>query len=301
MGALRSLERQDEGAYNPSAVQVLTPSPPLRAYIRAFEYHPRWQETAEGLLPIWPHPYTLMPIRFGDPVQVIDRRANVIRLLPEAVLAGPVTGPVFDVITRERSTAQFLIVFQPGGALRLFGVPASALTNEALAAEDFIGASVRALVVRMRQARSPAEMVAIAEAFLLDHAAAAPAMSAVERAAQAQLRSRGRLPIAELIRASGYGRARFERTFVDCAGVTPKVFALLVRFDYALRLRAANPALSWIAISHEAGYFDQNHLVKEFKAMTGQLPSRPHDSQWRIAGGDALTDPVPAGPLRQAG
>jgi len=278
-------------------VQVLQPSPPLRAFVRAFEYHPHWRPNAAGVLPIWPHPYTLLPIRFGDPVKILDRQRNVLRLLPQAVLAGPVTGPHFDFITRERSTAQFLIVFQPGGASRLFGVSASLLTDDAIGAQEFVGATVRGLVERLRQARAPAEMVGIAEGFLLERAACVVGLNAVERAAQAQLRSRGRLAIAGLIRASGYSRSRFERAFLDCVGVTPKLFARLVRFDYALRLRAAHPALSWIAISHEAGYFDQNHFVKEFKAMTGQRPSMPHDSQWRIAGGDDLHEPASAGAL----
>lgn len=291
MAALRSLRRQDETDDCSPTVQVMRPSLPLRAFIRAFEYHPRWAATAVGCLPIWPHPYSVLPIRFGDPVQVIDHRRNVIRLLPDAVLAGPITDYHCDVVTRERCTAQFLIVFQPGAALRLFGIPATLLTNDAIGAEELLGSAARLLAEQMRAARSPAAMVQAAEVFLLEHVARATAPNVVERAAQAQLRSRGHLPIRELIRASGIGRSRFERSFLDYVGVTPKLFARLVRFDYALRLRAANPALSWIAISHAAEYFDQNHLVKEFKAMTGQPPSiLPSDRQWRIAGGDDLME-----------
>jgi len=291
MAALLSLRRQDETAYRSSTVRVMLPSLPLRAFIRAYEYHPRWAATETGLLPIWPHPYSVLPIRFGDPVQVIDRRRNVVRLLTDIVLAGPITDYHCDVVTRERCTAQFLIIFQPGGALRLFGIPTTLLTDDAIGAEDLLGSAARLLAEQVRAAHSPAGMMRAAEAFLLERVARAAAPNAVERAAQAQLCRRGRLPISELIRASGIGRSRFERIFLDRVGVTPKLFARLVRFDYALRLRAANPALSWIAISHEAGYFDQNHLVKEFKAMTGQPPSGlPSDRQWRIAGGDDLIE-----------
>jgi hypothetical protein len=42
---------------------------------------------------------------------------------------------------------------------------------------------------------------------------------------------------------------------------------------YALRLKEATPQRTWTELTFLAGYFDQNHMVKDFKALAGTAPS----------------------------
>jgi AraC-like DNA-binding protein len=65
----------------------------------------------------------------------------------------------------------------------------------------------------------------------------------------------------------------FERKFIQQAGVTPKMFARIVRFSKALALKDSNTCRSWTSIAHTCGYFDQTHFIKEFKLFTGETPS----------------------------
>lgn len=55
-------------------------------------------------------------------------------------------------------------------------------------------------------------------------------------------------------------------------GYSPKVFSRLVRFSKAYRLKESQPRLSWTAIAHTCGYYDQMHLIKDFKEFAGALP-----------------------------
>jgi transcriptional regulator GlxA family with amidase domain len=95
----------------------------------------------------------------------------------------------------------------------------------------------------------------------------------VHVAASRQLAAHGALPITALIAASGQGTRQFERRFLEHFGVSPKRFARIVRLNHALQLKNAERHLSWAVVGQMSGYFDQNHLIKDFKAMTGQLPS----------------------------
>ncbi len=55
--------------------------------------------------------------------------------------------------------------------------------------------------------------------------------------------------------------------------MNPKAYARIVRFSKAYRLHETFPQLSWTEIAHTAGYFDQMHLIKDFKEFAGVNPS----------------------------
>jgi AraC-like DNA-binding protein len=56
-------------------------------------------------------------------------------------------------------------------------------------------------------------------------------------------------------------------------GVPPKTFARVVRLQRLLEaLRSARDP-HWSALATWAGYYDQSHLVAEFKELTGVTPS----------------------------
>ncbi|RZK67983.1 MAG: AraC family transcriptional regulator, partial [Pedobacter sp.] len=66
---------------------------------------------------------------------------------------------------------------------------------------------------------------------------------------------------------------QFERTCKERIGMNPKMYARIVKFSKAYRLREAFPQLSWIQIAHESGYFDQMHMIRDFKVFAGVNPS----------------------------
>jgi AraC-like DNA-binding protein len=39
-------------------------------------------------------------------------------------------------------------------------------------------------------------------------------------------------------------------------------------------LKVEHPTLTWTEITYRAGYFDQTHLVKDFKSLAGETPSQ---------------------------
>jgi AraC-like DNA-binding protein len=56
-------------------------------------------------------------------------------------------------------------------------------------------------------------------------------------------------------------------------GMSPKLYCRVSRLDYALRLKECDPGSTWTDITYQAGYFDQMHLIKDFKLLTGSSPS----------------------------
>ena len=65
----------------------------------------------------------------------------------------------------------------------------------------------------------------------------------------------------------------FERRFIEQIGVSPKVYYRLVRFNNALIEKLKYPQKNWTSIAYECGYYDQMHMIKEFKQFANLNPS----------------------------
>jgi len=51
------------------------------------------------------------------------------------------------------------------------------------------------------------------------------------------------------------------------------MFQKIVRFDRAYRLRNSNPKTDWLYIALACGYYDYQHLVKDFKTFVNLTPT----------------------------
>jgi AraC-like DNA-binding protein len=54
--------------------------------------------------------------------------------------------------------------------------------------------------------------------------------------------------------------------------VSPKAFTQLARFHRALRAAREDHGASWAGIAAASGYYDQAHLIGEFRAIAGVTP-----------------------------
>ncbi|MBD2720837.1 helix-turn-helix domain-containing protein [Hymenobacter armeniacus] len=166
------------------------------------------------------------------------------------------------------------IFFRPAGLYHLFGLSlAEGRTARAGPGEAAL-AFVNALLHRMQEAGSHVAWPAAADELLLAHAAHTTALpDAVDAVAGSILRQEGRVSIEALAQGVGLSRRQLERRFLAEVGTAPKLYASLVRFNHAFRLLAASPAPNWQDVAYACGYYDQAHLIREFRRFTGQAPS----------------------------
>jgi len=251
---------------------TILPSPPLQDYIS--HYALRTENLGHRVLlrPITASPHVALVLHLNAPTEAFEYHTGLTRVLPDVMVVGPQTTRRAELLVRGPRDS-LVVRFKPGGFHRLFHVSAEHLTNSAQDARDVIGADAGRLLADVAgRVHAPARVGAV-ERFLCSRLATARPGHPATEAADEVLLAHGALRIAELVRHSGLSARQFERAFREYTGLSPKLFARAARLEFALQLKRGDPLRTWTQVSHEAGYFDQTHFVKDFKALAGETPS----------------------------
>jgi AraC-like DNA-binding protein len=79
--------------------------------------------------------------------------------------------------------------------------------------------------------------------------------------------------VRALAASAGLTARSVERILAHEVGLAPRSLLRIARVQRALALARSSPALPWGTIAARAGYHDQPHLVREFRALVGRTPS----------------------------
>jgi AraC-like DNA-binding protein len=194
------------------------------------------------------------------------------RLLPPLSVIGPFTRPqLLRVGPHVRAVGAIL----PSILARdLFDVPAPDLVDQIVPLEDLWP---RPDVARLHDSlaeRALPHALATLRDDLLGRLDPAAHVHTVERSAVRFLTARrGRTPIDEVATRHGISRQRLARRFHEATGLSPKVFARTVRFQGLVHALLSSDVSRWAAVASEAGFYDQAHMINEFRSFAGAPPT----------------------------
>jgi len=224
----------------------------------------------------------------GPALRVFDGAADQLG----RVLAEPVVGGPRSAYYAKESGAPVVTVgvqLRAGAARALFGVSAAELAERHTVLSDLWGAGGRSALDQVASQADPHASLRVLET-MLARRLALQAAPAVHRAVARLLAQAGEpARIDTLVRASGYSHRAFIALFREASGMCPKRYARLMRFRGLLaRLRAPYPLPLGI-LALEAGYSDQAHMQREFRAFAGLTPAQ----YLRLAPAQANHVPLP--------
>lgn len=155
----------------------------------------------------------------------------------------------------------------------VLGVPATTLVGGIVALEDLWGdAAARRLFERLGDTDDTAHAVAILESAIAERLARTGGRRAHPRLALDAAEKLASGTVNDVAGGIGVSERHLRRVFRETVGVGPKAFARLVRFHRALRVALEDEHAHWAQIAADAGYYDQAHLIAEFRAFTGLTP-----------------------------
>lgn len=189
------------------------------------------------------------------------------------------TGQQTDVINKipKRKCFNFQIVFQPTGLYRLWGVRASELTNQGLDATLVLEArAVRELHEQLCAAGGYLQMIHVAEAYLMRVGRQARPASVCDALSQEIVNAGGVLSMDWLASQACLSIKQFRRKFNEGVGLNPQHYSRIVRFTKAYNLHNRAPQLDWLSVALQTGYYDYQHLAKDYLSFTKQTPIAFH-------------------------
>ena len=220
-------------------------------------------------------------VHLGDP---FSRRVGArFRAQPRAFVAGTLTRPW--VLRPGARVSTLSIRFRAGALPAALGVSLEGTADREIPLGTLVGTAVAdGLVAALARARTTASRFLAAETWLRNHiaglsgraSAAGPAVGLIRR-------SRGQARIDDVATALGWSRRRLQRAFARDLGIAPKVYARIVRLNAVLASLDAAERARAVDMALEAGYFDQAHLLRDFREMAGRTPRVSREADGRMA------------------
>ena len=181
----------------------------------------------------------------------------------------------------------FQVVFSPSGLYRLTGIPSQQLNNCYFDAETIFAKDIKEVNDKLNDAVNFNEMVVVVESFLLKQVnRGVKEFHRLDQVSNLILKTDKILNIEWLAKESCLSLRQYERRFTERMGVSPRYFSKVVRFENAFRMKNKFPHLDWLTIAIHCGYYDYQHLSKEYQQFTQKLPTEFHglESPERLLG-----------------
>lgn len=173
----------------------------------------------------------------------------------------------------QAGTGTVLVYFREAGATAFFPEPLNELFGQSLSLEQFMLRSELVLLEeRLEEAATDTARIAVVECFLLQRLRSARPDALVGGALALIHRSKGNIRIEQLTEQLHTSRSPLERRFRKAVGATAKQYAGIVRMRQVLGAHVPGTAMLDTAL--EAGFYDQAHFIKTFRAFTGEAPKR---------------------------
>jgi AraC-like DNA-binding protein len=167
----------------------------------------------------------------------------------------------------------FGIFLKPFASWQLFRIPPAEFADVDFDGQEVLGPWVRNLWLRLAECKTFLARVQMANETLLRIAERAIPPTRSMLGARSLFHGDTWPRIQQLARESCMSMRNYERRFCEEIGIPPKLFARVARFQMAVDMKRSCEA-SWVHVAHELGYFDQTHMIKDFRAFGGDAPSR---------------------------
>jgi AraC-like DNA-binding protein len=163
--------------------------------------------------------------------------------------------------------------FKPGGAYPFLPLPASALLNSFVSLDMLYGGPGMDLRDQLLETSNPPGQFRIIAQFLLMRMKRSLPSNPAVKFALDQLQVSKPRPIAEIANQIGISSRHFIKVFAEEVGVTPKMFSRIERFQRVVKQAERLQAVNWDDLCLASGYYDQAHLIHDFREFSGYAPT----------------------------
>ena len=165
------------------------------------------------------------------------------------------------------------VAFTATGAAKLLRGPQSLFANRTGSFADVFGRAALHLRQRLLEIGDASARLALAEAWLLETCVSGRDIHPlVHWATQRLADCGGGVRTAALARDAGCSRKHLAGLFREQVGIAPKTLARVFRFQEVLAQLQSSRTADWSELAYRCGYYDQSHLIHDFRQFAGLSP-----------------------------
>jgi len=217
-------------------------------------------------------PNGLMELTFylGDRPNLINHQQEA---LERTVLSGHCNNHHDLVVTG--NLQMFSVSFKPLGAAMFFNLPMNELFGCIVPARFLLKESIDRLETSLSGTPDFKNKVRLVEESLMNQLTQkgnVPDHKRLEESIKLINKNRGMVEVDVLASSACWSRKQYERNFQEIIGTSPKQFMRIVRFQHAIHYKGLYPNAQLTGLAYECGFFDQSHMINEFKTFSGLTP-----------------------------
>ena len=206
-----------------------------------------------------------------DEIRVWDRRdLTRYERLDGAVLVGP-HSEYFVIDTAEQQSV-IGVHFRPGGGFPFLAMPADEMHGQQVPLRDLWGGFARELRERLLTLNTVNARFDVLEAALLRQVHRSRGFHPAVRFAIDAFGGRCQPKVADVVEEIGLSARRFIELFRAQVGMSPKQYSRVRRFQRIVQGLGMGAEVDWCGTALDAGYYDQSHLIHEFREISGISP-----------------------------
>lgn len=248
--------------------RFIQPTPILAPFVKHY-----WILDIDGVIPVSER---VVPTGFIQMVFHRGDRMNSLaddKLQPQSFICGQSTG--FTDLASTGKVNMIVVVFHPFGAKAFFPRPMNEFYGIDVSIGDLSDKALNELEDRVYNEADNNKAISLIESGLISRLRKFDShnqkrMTEVIKA----INFRHQPSIASLSETACLSYKQFKRIFTEYIGTNPKEFTRIVRFQRALYILQNTPDINITELAFDCGYYDQPHLIKEFKAFSGYTPPK---------------------------
>ncbi|MGY0037177.1 AraC family transcriptional regulator [Pedobacter sp. NJ-S-72] len=252
----------------------VSPSIDLSAYIKHYLFLTTKNKEVKKLR-LFSDGNTGMVFSFKDQLISQFNKRNTPYYLPDSFIYGQLSS--FKDLYCMGETSLMIVVFHPHGLSNILAIPSDELINKNIKTDELFGSKGDELHEKLSNSNNIQDKITLVENFFRKTIAIRnlPNQPLITASINYITQNKGLLPISRLTEFTGYHERKLERTFIQSIGISPKRFSNIIKLHVFLKQLRDQPAqANFTYLGYEAGYYDQPHLIREFKKYTGLTPSQ---------------------------
>jgi AraC-like DNA-binding protein len=186
----------------------------------------------------------------------------------KSFVVGAMTRPIVN-----RRTNLVGVRFKPGMVYPLIKIPVYELTDLFVDYFEFVGQEANHLSSLLMDLNSTEHQISLLNSIFTKKLSV---LNAVEtqmlRALNLIQNTGGKTSIKQISGETGWSRQHFTRKCSHYTGLTPKFLNQVIRIKKVIKQYKTEKFYNWSQLSVDGGYYDQSHMIREFKKITGLTP-----------------------------